>query len=118
MNPYDVVNDAMFQKFFGKILTSDEIMKSDKKGFNQYCAEVMEYDLNDLERIKQDDPEFLPYNPYDDLNQMAEVVEKLGADMLGVDVSDHLQHGHNLKNKGIKQAFRDFITSTMEKDNE
>ena len=85
--------------------------------FNKYCAEVMgyesycdepypydvwEYRLNGKVIHLQDE-----YNPYDDLNQMAEVVEKL------FNSNGFLRYYNNLENLGIKQAFRDFIISTM-----
>ena len=53
------------------------------------------------------------YNPFDDLNQMAEVVEKLVHDGYG-NLFDSFR-----KHNGfpfIKPAFRDFIISTMPED--
>jgi hypothetical protein len=59
-----------------------------KDKFNIYCAEVMGYELvtigkqgNDFWILKGKTMDRI-YNPYDDLNQMAEVVEKLMDDPL------------------------------------
>ena len=48
--------------------------------FNQYCAEVMGYELDCEDRYMKNEQFViykLVYNPYNDLNQMAEVVEQL-----------------------------------------
>ena len=79
--------------------------------FNSYCAEVMGLE-KDIENRYMDGIQFIiyapDYNPYDDLNQMAEVVEKLGREEISpIELID------TLFSKGIKQAFRDFIISTM-----
>jgi len=94
-----------------------------KDKFNKYCAEVMGYQIQKRTDI-MDNVFFLyggmNYNPYDDLNQMADVVEKL-ASKWGVDeqiCSDWVFAQEQMEVVGIKQAFRDFIISTMEKDNE
>jgi hypothetical protein len=89
-----------------------------KDKFNKYCAEIVGLIVKDntddggLFVTEQHRPTFDGwfYSPYDDLNQMAKVVEKLItnaelADWLSYDISE---------NQSIKQAFRDFILATME----
>jgi hypothetical protein len=90
----------------------------DKERFNKYCADVMGYRLYCGHRLADTlwfDDEHAPdyqgiYNPYDDLNQMAEVVEKLlkNEDIFDLDIAN-ISNGYIT----IKQAFRDFIISTM-----
>lgn len=53
------------------------------------------------------------YNPYDDLNQMAEVVEKLMRKKSKYLTSSRHYMYYGIMAKGIKQALRDFITSTV-----
>ena len=73
--------------------------------FNKYCADVMHVNKAVADYLGE-------YNPYDDLNQLAEVVEKL----LDSAYTFYLAKlsSYVLDTKGIKQAFRDFIISTME----
>ena len=90
----------------------------DEQEFISFCAEVMEYHL-DADRLLDANQDFIcyvfEYNPYDDLNTMAEVVEKLGCDgkyglkwtLVGMAVNP------DESPQSIKQAFRDFIISTM-----
>ena len=85
-----------------------------KEQFNRYCAEVMEYEIRYIENIEflfdknatKPFTTFLSYNPADNLNQMAEVFDKLW-----------LKHqsawfANDIGTNGIKQAMRDFIEST------
>ncbi len=91
-----------------------------KNKFNRYCAEIMGWRLgweghmgNDYWYNADDKViKFDKYNPYGDLNQMAEVVEKLYGATRG---SMHKEYDlmYNILSVGIKQAFRDFIISTM-----
>lgn len=58
------------------------------------------------------------YNPHDDMNQMAEVVEKL-VNSKSAPVMYAMASTILVRQEGafdIKQAFRDFIISTMDKD--
>ena len=101
-----------------------------KQEFNKYCVEVMGY-----EQVQNPSTDFgmwvsnggsgrWKYNPYDDLNQMAEVVEKLLQNISSplnsmVNQPRILEQMYYTITLGsIKQAFRDFIISTKEKDNE
>lgn len=83
--------------------------------FCKYCASVMELEYQQLTGnvLLLKTNRYTIYRPHLDLNQMADVVDKLNADLLGVDIKGHLLHGHNLKKKGTRAAFRDFIISTM-----
>lgn len=92
--------------------------------FSLYCANVMGYKavywsdsydclmMSGLPHTKLEGFE----RPYTDLNVMAEVVEKL------LDDADKFYlakfSSHTLDTVGIKQAFRDFIISTMPEDSE
>ena len=82
-------------------------MKSDKGKFNNYCKEVMGYTRNCPTN----------YNPYADLNQMAEVVETLLHTCMTKD-DDYFEACcfRIDKDYTVKQAFREFIISTMEED--
>ncbi len=93
--------------------------------FNKYCAEVMGYEERNLRGFGKEilfyilsDKPIMPiknYNPYDDLNQMAEVFDKL--------LSNFMEHdnfpewasflGDLSFNKGAKKSMRNFIISTM-----
>jgi len=99
-------------------------MNPSKQEFNEYCAGVMGYKPKVgavgfeggfivVTEMMQD----FYWNPYDDLNQRAEVVEKkLDEDFeSGIErLNMYLNEGHSVN---IRQAFRDFIISTMgEKD--
>ena len=107
-----------------------------KEEFNKYCADVMDYStwleepavpsntnimvLSIVFRNDAGDTDKDLYNPYDDLNQMAEVVEKLFDDFSSNEVTllawiktiGRITDRESL----IKQAFRDFIISTMLED--
>ena len=77
-----------------------------KDKFNKYCADVMGYKPSDLDLLYDRD-----YNPYDDLNHVSDVVEELleryapKRSICGA-----------IRRKGVKQAFRDFIISTIPGD--
>ena len=75
--------------------------------FNKYCADVMNYNY-EVESA-------YCYEPYDDLNQMAEVVEKLiQTDEVLFPQTSNM--GFSIRRDSVKQAFRDFIISTKEKE--
>lgn len=105
-----------------------------KDKFNKYCAEVNGWvsctvsasigrSLDDTKRFNGEAWSTPPaddksgcikffkddYNPYDDLNQMAEVVEKLW----GGHIKTKYLENYPFPSIPIKQAFRDFIISTM-----
>ena len=84
-------------------------MNKRKDRFNRYCAEVM-----DLKNKGWTTLALLDYNPFDDLNQMAEVFDKL----YGKERGSMHKVGCFMYNvlTGIKQAMQDFIESTMETD--
>jgi len=77
--------------------------------FIKYCVEVMGYTNHVAFAEHHQEGASSQYNPYDDLNQMAVVVEKL---ML-TERFLHLKWGLSIYRSGVKQAFRDFIFSTM-----
>ena len=83
-----------------------------KVKFNKYCAEVMNYTQNADNGYWYEEGKYLrfvsDYEPYDDLNQMAEVVEKL-VKLYGIDYAESV-----ITLLSIKQSFRDFIASTQE----
>lgn len=100
-------------------------MSEPKDKFNRYCAEVMGYeveihsngDVRLLTGYKKTYGE--PHNPYDDLNQMAPVVEKLIEKLpkTSVKVGEFVSQIHNKVR--IKYACQNFIISTMpEEDDE
>ena len=125
-NPYDLESDPQFQKFFGKLLTKGEIMKSDKEGFNKYCANVM--GLIVVPSEYSDEHIFVKnansclewcYNPYDDLNQMADVVDELSVNPKYEPDFKQLVNNMVLDIPlTVKSVMRDFIISTTDKDNE
>ena len=91
----------------------------DKEEFNIYCAEVMGEEFTLLRRTDTmwlwNNPD-IEYNPYDDLNQMADVVTEIS--MLGKYTADYKELVNDLVLTipvDIKQAFRDFIISTSDK---
>ena len=101
-----------------------------EREFNEYCAKVMGYLTHDDTvpdehggLIVQTEYAYsVIYNPYDDLNQMAEVFDKLMSDsnfILMKFMTYDCSHTPPLRiDIPIKDAMRDFIISTMEKDNE
>lgn len=102
----------------------------DKDKFNRYCAEVMGYvveefsELHDCEEKRLKDETYLmhqrkQYNPYDDLNQMAGVVDVLSSQVEVRNLQGFAEEfATKMINNGIRSTMRDFIISTMqEKDN-
>jgi len=83
-----------------------------KEEFNKYCAEVMGYHKDNSEYEAWSASLRRPYNPYDDLNQMAEVLDKLTDSTHRWDGMWESLYDHLNCSKGIKQAMRDFIEST------
>ena len=91
-----------------------------KNEFNEYCAKVMGLICTDKASDngvwvieKEKDGAACPdwyYNPYEDLNQMAEVVDKL----ILTRVLDVEPIGKMIEKHGMKQTFRDFIESTAQ----
>ena len=105
-----------FQRFFKHLLTPEKIMKSNEEGFNKYCTHVMGY-INDGTVGYIDLP--YKYNPYDDINQMANVVEELSVNPKYEPNFKQLVNNMVLDIPlNVKSVLRDFIISTMEKDNE
>ena len=103
-----------------------------KDKFNKYCAKAMCYKEVEpphffdrgLYVSQRNGANLWLYNPYDDLNQMADVVEKLcfNASKHWIETSNYLypdevsitDYFEKMRlGKSIKQAFRDFIISTM-----
>lgn len=88
-----------------------------ESGFNKYCASVMGYDYITSSIAADYESVSFYYNPYNNLNQMAEVVEKLAEKIegssLGAAFIDMLFNSV-YEVTSIKQTFRDFIESTME----
>lgn len=93
----------------------------DKDKFNRYCADVIGY-----ETCANDGIPFLRkngilkmsegyYNPYNDLNQMAEVFDKLDPSF-NLTLNECGNFIMQCNEFGIKQAMRDFIISTMPED--
>lgn len=74
--------------------------------FNKYCATVMGYWMNDQWMMGADTSYDFPhsYRPYSDMNQLAEVFDRLWeGDPVVIPVD-----------KGIRQSMIDFIWSTRE----
>ena len=93
-----------------------------KDKFNKYCAEVMGYRTwKELDHICIENEEypvssgqqFTTYSPYDDLNQMAEVFDKLFKDRNATTTLEFLKISGM---RGVKEAIQDFIISTMPED--
>lgn len=76
--------------------------------FNKYCAEVIGIEVNSSHEglWAFDNYKYFIYSPYDDLNHMVDVVEKLMIDK-GIHIT-------LIDEETIKQSFRNFIISTME----
>ena len=90
----------------------------DSKEFNIKCAEYMGYkpwvsSVPSSERVfvdcKTGGGRYI-YNPYDDMNQLAEVVDKVKEDEWDYPTTDHIR-----PYSSIKQALRDFITTHIER---
>ncbi len=90
-----------------------------KEKFNKYCAEVMGYEIDtsfpELFVYFHNESMARLFNPYWDLNQLADVVEKLILEVVSrkFDLDNELLNIYRFY-KNIKQAFRDFVISTME----
>ena len=88
--------------------------------FNRCCAEVMEYELRlELGYICIPAPDgscWIKYDPHSDMNQLAEVFDRLWAEQEEWKNTD--EDGMPLfpvdDEKGIRQAMIDFIWSTKE----
>jgi hypothetical protein len=95
-------------------------MTHKQQEFNKYCADVMGYkiDTSYPELFVYFPDEAMPrlYSPYNDLNQMSEVVEKLLSNDQTYYSGGQFPNKHMVSRDGFKQAFRDFIISTMEKE--
>jgi hypothetical protein len=95
-----------------------------KDKFNKYCAEVIDIKLslcaaeNDIGRseiLVWENSPAVEYNPYDDLNQRMPVFDKLYIQpIMSEDLKYFLRSIHY---DGIDKATKDFIISTMEKEN-
>jgi hypothetical protein len=82
-----------------------------KDKFNRYCLDVMGYEHDPAWFYDPRTAE--EYNPYDDLNQIAEVFDKLWIEQ------DTLDRAYlDVARKGIKHAMRDYIISTMQVSDE
>ena len=92
-----------------------------KNRFNRYCAVVMGLivvpsEYSDEHIFVKNATSCLEwyYNPYDDLNQMAEVIEKL-LDDANIFIENQIYpNKYMITRDGFKQTFRDFIISTMQ----
>jgi len=98
----------------------------DEQAFNEYCAGIMDIKL----KVYPEEGCFIyrcplgdweDYNPYNDLNQLAPVVEKLIMDIPIVNVLRHRGNRilatmyHEMSSgAAVKQAFQSFIISCME----
>ena len=82
--------------------------------FNRYCAEVVGLHVcsNGLTFYPDMSDTFFSYSPYDNLNQMAEVVNKL----LHNKWSGNYPNMDTVFRIGFHRAFLDFIISTMPDD--
>ena len=89
-----------------------------KDKFNKYCAKVMGYTIRAYgkgELVEKPDGHLvIDHNPYDDLNQMAEVIEKLLDDANIYIENQKYPNKYMITRDGFKQAFRNFIISTEE----
>jgi len=89
-----------------------------KQAFNELCASIMGYEVTISMAMASvvfpDEPMPREYDPYEDLNQMAEVVERLAddceEDYYPVELEKCLRQIS--ERIPIKQAFRAFIEST------
>ena len=98
-------------------------MNRTKNRFNKYCAEVIGYKKYTQEPYPFDVEEYKlnnkfvctvgDYNPYDDLKQMAEVIEKLLDDPNIFIENQKYPNKYMITRDGFRQAFINFIISTM-----
>ena len=106
-----------------------------KNRFNRYCADVMGYEIRECPydigdyalwcgRKSKDNTDYdnffsrlgFYYNPYDDINQMAEIVDAMlqtGGNIKGCIPFDVFIDCMNCAGN-TKQAFRDFIISIID----
>ncbi len=118
--------------------------EQEKYKFNKFCAVVMGYDIKPSKkessgesslfctREAKDDTSFerfvskigFYYRPYDDLNQMSEVIDKLML-LRDIRIETMVNQPHHVEQlfyaiigSRIKQGFRNFIISTMDEDND
>ncbi len=96
----------------------------DKYKFDRYCVRVMGYKTAYAEPINNilkvwTGSHATTYNPYDDLNQMAGVVDVLSSQVEVRNLQGFAEEfATKMINNGIKSTMRDFIISTVqEKDN-
>ena len=95
-----------------------------KDKFNKYCAEMMGHYLDwdnaqcngGLPSYRSKSGKRKLYNPHDDLNQMADVVDDLSLLTKYNDEFDDMIKSICEPEITVKQAFRDFIISTMPED--
>ena len=91
-----------------------------KVEFNKYCAEVMGHDVdywnsecnNGVGSYKTKHGYRL-YNPYEDLNQMAEVFDNLWTECTNVQSMNYFLNLSGKSPNKIKQAMRGFIESSQ-----
>jgi len=90
-----------------------------KQAFNEHCASIMGYEVTIsmamVSVVFPNEPIPREYDPYEDLNQAAEVVEKLiRAPNFEVSIWQSCGMVGNVVRRSItiKQAFRSFIEST------
>ena len=93
-----------------------------KEDFNKYCAEVMGYELEKRRELTtakliakiNNRIYWYSYNPYDDLNQMAEVFDKLMSTENFL-LTKWFTYDSGMKRVDfpLKDVIRDFIISTM-----
>ena len=100
--------------------------------FNKYCAEVVGFTISEkphdigevalwCKKPAESDTDFdkffsnlgFYYNPYNDLNQMAEVIEKLLDDHNIFIDNQKCPNKYMIIRVGFKQSFRNFIISTV-----
>ena len=99
-----------------------------KDKFNRYCAEVMGYKVRQkpnyiiVRPYADRSGTWLMYNPYDDLNQSAKVVDKLMMKRSPrvetmVNQPNNIERlVYTLLDSFTKKAFRNFISSTIPED--
>ena len=90
-----------------------------KEKFNKYCREFSDYKIKPLKNglfIMNESSGWDEYNPYDDLNQMADVVDKLAKQWRDDENIFHAlcEAKDSIEVHGLLKAMRDFIVSTKE----
>lgn len=77
--------------------------------FNRYCAEVMGLTVDHIcDQWGGLSISGMVYAPHDDMNQLAEVFDRLWQ----ADIDNYVQFRMTITDKGIQQAMIDFIWST------